>query len=138
MFDNIDDLLGKGKKIIAVDFDGVLTQFDSWNKWEGPGIARDNPQEGAITWLRSLLSDEEFIVCIFSSRNRYREGQHAIAGWLWKFGMELDEIDQIVFVKEKPPAHMFIDDRCYCFQGVFPSIDKIKSFDPWNKEDINV
>lgn len=60
--------------------------------------------------------------------------------WLYKHIHVLDPIldkdhwvDQIQFPTAKPPATLTIDDRVICFKGIFPSIEEIQQFKPWNK-----
>jgi transposase len=33
----------------------------------------------------------------------------------------------------KPPAFLTIDDRAFCFEGVWPELNRIEAFVPWNK-----
>ena len=33
----------------------------------------------------------------------------------------------------KPPAKVAIDDRCMTFTGVWPTMEELESFEPWNK-----
>lgn len=79
--------------ILCVDFDGVLHSYKSG--WKGPRCIPDPPVEGAIDWLRSLLSDADcvcamsdryldFDVQIYSSRSRYFGGIRAMKKWLAK------------------------------------------------------
>lgn len=42
-------------------------------------------------------------------------------------------LHEIKWPLQKPPAHITIDDRAFCFKGEFPSIESIKSFTPWNR-----
>jgi hypothetical protein len=44
-------------------------------------------------------------------------------------------ISSIEFPTEKPPALVTIDDRAITFTGIFPSLDDIAAFKPWNKKD---
>ena len=45
-------------------------------------------------------------------------------------------IKQIKWPLFKPPAVMTIDDRSMTFNGVFPTLDAIASFKPWNKRSV--
>ena len=40
---------------------------------------------------------------------------------------------QIKFPKKKPAAFLTIDDRCFCFKGIFPNKTEILNFVPWTK-----
>ena len=42
-------------------------------------------------------------------------------------------IDRIAFPLWKPPAHVTIDDRAVTFTGLWPSLDDIATFKPWNR-----
>jgi len=38
------------------------------------------------------------------------------------------------FPKKKPPAFLTIDDRCFCFKGIFPDAAELLKFLPWYKQ----
>ena len=44
------------------------------------------------------------------------------------------ELDAIGFPTKKPAAFLTIDDRCFCFEGHFPTLGDIDDFVPWNKK----
>jgi len=132
--------------ILSIDFDGVLHSYKSG--WQGAGNIPDPPVDGAIPWLRSLLSDPEcvcamapryldFDVRIFSSRSRFIGGRRAIKKWLLKEFEAIGEPGQCVellkFPLWKPPSFLHIDDRAWQFRGCFPSVDEMKAFRPWNR-----
>ena len=56
----------QGKKIISVDFDGVLHHYTS--EWAGPLVITDPPTPGAIPWLLSLVHHKRIVVVIHSCR----------------------------------------------------------------------
>ena len=117
------------KKTICVDFDGVLHSYTSG--WQGADVVSDDPVDGAMEWLCDLLN-YGFDVCIYSSRSGQEGGIQAMQEWLCAHGMAL-YIHELRFPVEKPPAHLTIDDRAICFEGVFPTMDEIDTFKPWNK-----
>lgn len=119
------------KKLIAVDFDGVLHKYIT--SWTNACTISDAPVKGAIRWLKLLIEDERFDVAIFSSRNHQIGGVLAIKGWLTTFGLMSRHIKEIAFPTIKPPAHIIIDDRCFCFGGLWPSMAELDEFVPWNK-----
>jgi len=119
------------KKTLSIDFDGVLHSYNSG--WKGANIIPDPPVESAIDWLTALDADGRFSLCIFSSRNDQEGGVPAMKRWLLENGLSEDTLDRISFPQSKPPAHMSIDDRGYQFKGVFPNIEDIHDFVPWNK-----
>ncbi len=119
------------KKIICVDFDGVLHSYSSG--WKGVGMVVDEPVPGAIDWLTRLVQDGRFKVCIYSARRKDAAGISAMRFWLLKNGIQYTELDKIDFAAEKQPAHLTIDDRAVCFTGEFPKLDEVADFKPWNK-----
>jgi FMN phosphatase YigB (HAD superfamily) len=42
-------------------------------------------------------------------------------------------VRRIKFPRKKPPAHLLIDDRAYCFRGEWPALEELRAFKPWNK-----
>lgn len=126
---------------IAVDFDGVIHSYTTpWvNAWTIP----DPPVEGAIEWLRSMVS--HFDVVIFSTRCKSWRGRRAMKRWLWlhdtggngSYAMweDLDPVGMVKFAKSKPPALIYLDDRAWRFAGpgTFPSKDDIHLAWPWHK-----
>jgi hypothetical protein len=143
------------KKTILVDFDGVIHSYQQ--PWRGARDIPDPPVRGAILWLHRMVNDDRFEICIYSARSRQWGGVRAMRRWLrWQAGKELwaDEISSdvvgtecfdtvtkrglsnIKFPTKKPAAFLTIDDRCICFDGEFPSLDKIDSFKAWNHKDV--
>lgn len=119
------------KKIILVDFDGVLHSYTQG--WQGADVVGDPPVPGAIAWLRSMLADERFDVQVYSSRSRQDGGIGAMVNWLVTHGMSADEVDALKWPTQKPAAFLTIDDRAICFSGTFPALDAVANFKPWNK-----
>ena len=124
------------KKVVIVDFDGVIHSYTSG--WKGASVIPDPPVPGAIDWLSRLV--QKFEVCIYSSRSRQWGGKRAMRAWLKKhsggfwyecFGFR--GLEDIRFPTKKPAAFLTIDDRCICFGGTFPSLSTIDEFVPWNK-----
>lgn len=128
------------KAIICVDFDGVLHSYDSG--WQGAAVVSDPPVPGAMAWLALMTSDKRFDVCIYSSRSKDPAGVEAMNKWLWEnlmlhFGNSTDTeavLNALKFPTQKPAAALTIDDRAFCFMGVFPTPDWISKFRPWNKK----
>jgi hypothetical protein len=119
------------KRIIAVDFDGVLHCYDG--EWRGPDVVAAGPVRGAIAWLKALLADERLDVQIFSTRNHQPGGIEAMSLWLLNHGLTSEELDLIGFPLVKLPASLIVDDRAFCFRGKFPTPEDIMSFKPWWK-----
>ncbi|SMC58386.1 hypothetical protein SAMN06297251_10475 [Fulvimarina manganoxydans] len=128
------------KKLISIDFDGVLHSYSSG--WQGAGTASDAPVPGALAFLRSLVEDGRFDVVISSSRCDRAEGREAIRSWLDRHLTEAyGEVVGLTVAAgvrvgdgTKPPAFLHVDDRCVRFEGEWPSLDEIDAFAPWNKK----
>jgi hypothetical protein len=118
------------KKIIAVDFDGVLHRYNSG--WQGVAVIPDPPVDGAIEWLVGLL-ESGYEVHISSSRNVDREGRLAMKAWLVAHGFPVGRLGEIQVPVHKPPAWLTIDDRALTFIGVFPTSEEIEAFRPWHQ-----
>jgi hypothetical protein len=119
------------KKIIYVDFDGVIHQSITPFRQCGPTEIPDPPVPGAIEWLSKAV--ERFHVVIFTCRMLQPESEAVIHDWLFKNGMSNDLIDQLAFSCVKRGSEVYIDDRCWRFQGTFPSFDELENLKPWNK-----
>jgi hypothetical protein len=126
-----------GKPILCLDFDGVIHSYSSG--WHGAAVISDPPVEGAISFL--ICAVQEFDVVIFSSRSNQRGGIKAMQRWLKEHsGMAWHDspcgpgIEDVRFVKEKPPALVTIDDRAITFNGTWPELSDLRSFKPWNKK----
>ncbi len=136
------------KKILSLDFDGVLHSYTSG--WLGARTIPDPPVKGAIVFLDKAI--KHFEVHIYSSRSHYWFGRRAMRKWLWTelcahFEMPLNRnhpwhntpdgcrcctIDLgVKWPQKKPPAHLMIDDRAFAFRGNFPSIKEVLEFKPW-------
>lgn len=135
------------KKIICLDFDGVLHSYKSG--WMGAEIVVDPPVVGAMKALMTYL-DEGYEIHIFSSRTGQSGGLDAMRFWLRgnlekhlrKNGRrrDADRVREIVnheinWPREKPAAHITIDDRGYQFAGTFPTIAEIEEFVPYREAD---
>lgn len=147
------------RKELVVGFDGVLHSYVQ-SGWQGASVISDPPVPGALEWLVQMV--RYYRVHIVSSRSHQWGGRRAMRRWvreeLRKFALHRDRFghrdkfklgvimtDQeavnwattiakhIGFPRHKPPAHLTIDDRAYCFRGTFPDRDQIDGFRPWNK-----
>lgn len=127
------------KKIICVDFDGVLHSYSSG--WQGPRVISDPPVPGAIEWLTRIAGEpesvcafayNEFEVHICSSRSAYWGGRRAMKRWLLRNGLDRRWLDIIKFPIHKPAAWLTIDDRAICFTGKFPLEEQLRAFVPWH------
>jgi hypothetical protein len=142
-------LMGERKPILCLDFDGVLHSYTSG--WQGATIIPDPPVEGAIDFV--LEAEQDFRVAIYSSRSSHYGGIQAMQDWLRhhmtvairmrqrEVGYFLDRTDEIAdFVSQriewptsKPPAMVTLDDRAITFDGTWPNMEDLLTFQPWNK-----
>ncbi len=123
------------KRIIAVDFDGVIHSYESG--WQGAAIIPDPPVPGAMQFL--VEATTLFAVAIHSSRNHQTGGCSAMYGYILEclldeFGekVAVECMDNIFFPHHKPPSIVTIDDRGYRFEGVFPDPEDLVNLHPWN------
>lgn len=125
------------RKLICVDFDGVLHSYTSG--WKGADVISDPPVPGAMEWLVEMTHSDELDIHIYSSRSGQIGGIAAMQAYLIRHISEDVEWARLVVLNiikwptEKPPAHLSIDDRGFCFVGKFPSKEEMLSFKPWNK-----
>lgn len=104
------------KKLIAVDFDGVIHAYTT--PWSDAATISDGPTPGAMAFLRSLVEDERFEVVVVSSKLKEDDGEAAVFQWLWHrlhdaFGLVICHRvhGEISFSRTRPPAFLTIDDR---------------------------
>jgi hypothetical protein len=125
-------------KILSLDFDGVIHSYTSG--WLGADIVPDAPVDGAMKFI--WYAADHFTIAIFSSRSNQKGGISAMRMWLskhfrdywWDHRTEADDkLAEIQWPTEKPPAFVTIDDRALTFDGAWPSIESLLSFQPWNK-----
>lgn len=124
------------KPILCLDFDGVIHSYTT--PWSDAATISDGPVEGAIGFMLAAL--QVFDVVIYSSRSKDAGGVDAMKAWLRKhadgawYETPLGPgIESVRFAHEKPAAFLTIDDRAFCFQGVWPDVAQLRAFKPWNK-----
>tara|TARA_Y100000590_G_C15673208_1_gene997028 strand:- start:291 stop:689 length:399 start_codon:yes stop_codon:yes gene_type:complete len=101
---------------IAIDFDGVIHNFDKgWHD----GTCYGDPMPGAIEAIKKL--SKKYKIIIFTAKakpNRPlvdgKTGIELVRLWLMKYDI-LDCISEIT--SEKPHAQLYIDDNAYRFIG---------------------
>ena len=67
------------KKIICIDFDGVIHSYKSG--WQGIDAIPDPPNKGAFEWLESLFDHPDLNPVIYSSRSKDPKGVDAMKDW---------------------------------------------------------
>jgi hypothetical protein len=117
------------RRTICIDFDGVIHSYASG--WKSIDDIPDPPVEGAIEFLRRLITAELLTPAIYSARSKNSTGIQAMQMWLRKYGMSPQEVRAIEWPREKPPATMYIDDRGWRFEGTFPTYNEMLAFDSW-------
>jgi hypothetical protein len=124
------------RKTICVDFDGVIHRYDSG--WKGATTIPDPPVAGAFDWLKALALDNRFEVCVYSSRSKEEGAIYAMKTWMLEQGFDRDAITHLQFPTQKPAAWMTIDDRAFCFEGDFPSVEWLLRFRPWTNRGVKI
>ena len=128
------------KRILCLDFDGVIHSYESG--WQGAGIIPDGPVPNAIEFVVNAV--EWFNVCIYSTRSSQDGGIQAMQHWLLEqvqatyAGWTLKDLIRFVYADikwptYKPSAFVTIDDRALTFTGTFPTPQELDAFKPWNK-----
>ena len=132
-----------GKSVICVDVDGVIHSYTSG--WQGATVLADPPVPGAIEALHLYL--DHFEVAIYSARSCQMGGIKAIREYIDFHDTEYQKstfsvfsadkrlVDRLLFPASKPAASLYIDDRGFRFEGVFPDIETIIAATvPWYKK----
>jgi hydroxymethylpyrimidine pyrophosphatase-like HAD family hydrolase len=114
------------RRTIAVDFDGVIAEYDGW---KGAGVL-GAPRSDVILALRELRS-EGWKVVIHTTR-----GVHEIAPYLIEHDIPHDEINQNQDYRTqgpKPVADVYWDDRAVCYSGnASDDLKAIREFRTWS------
>lgn len=128
------------KKIICVDFDGVIHSYErGWQNGEIYGTATP----GFFAWVVKAM--EHFKVVVYSSRSKTPEGISAMIQAIGKWSIDAihngelpEDYDfggfALTYSDVKPPAFLTIDDRAICFKGNWSTLDpaELTQFQPWN------
>jgi hypothetical protein len=126
----------KGKPILCLDFDGVIHRYGKG--WQN-GVIYDDVVHGFFEWAERAA--EHFHLVIYSSRSKDESGEVQMATYLteqhakWRADggkPTTNEPLSFEFAHEKPPAFLTIDDRAIQFTGVWPDVEMLRSFKPWN------
>lgn len=124
--------------IVCLDFDGVVHSYTSG--WKGADVIPDPPVEGVFAFIATML-DAGWDVCIYSSRSHQPGGIKAMkaylydhAGNMWYDSPAGKGMENVTFPMHKPAAMVSIDDRALTFTGVWPRLEELRNFKPWNKK----
>jgi len=121
----------ENKKTVCLDFDGVIHSYKSG--WKGIDETPDEPVEGIENFIKELY-DNNYNICIFSSRSKEEVGINAMKNYVASLDIDNEIYNSIQWPQEKPPAHIYIDDRAFAFKGKFPAISEIDNFKAWMKK----
>lgn len=118
--------LNNSARTIAVDFDGVIANYDGY---KGPGVLGD-PRPDVISAMRTLRS-EGWKIVIFTTR-----GEDELREYLRKHDVPFDEFNRnsdYTTNGHKPVADVYWDDRAVCYSGdAARDLDRIRSFRTWS------
>lgn len=127
------------KPILCLDFDGVIHGYQSG--WQGAGRCDDPPTPGTLEFL--MEATRHFRVAIYSSRSKSLAGRAAMKRYMRKHfycSLTFSPDHTKDFLHEelswpwfKPAASVTIDDRALTFEGVWPHVEDLRTFKPWNK-----
>ena len=111
---------------IAVDFDGVIAEYDGW---KGPG-AVGPPRKDVIEALE-ILRSEGWKIVVYSTR-----AAEEIRPYLIEHRIPFDEINRNSSWETggvKPLATVYWDDRACCYSGdAHKDLEVIRMFRTWN------
>ena len=114
------------RRTIAVDFDGVIANYDGW---KGPGVLGD-PREDVVKTLCELNA-EGWKIIVHSTR-----GEEEIGGYLARHAIPYDEINRNSDYRTtgfKPVADIYWDDRSVWYSGdARNDLQRIRTFRTWN------
>lgn len=112
-------------KNIAIDFDGVIHNFD---KGYHDGTCYGDPIPGSLDAIRKL--SDRYNIIIFTAKAKPsrplvngKTGVELVSDWLDKYGV-LDCVSEIT--AEKPRAILYIDDNGYRFNNWNDTLNFIK------------
>jgi len=118
--------LNNSRRTIAVDFDGVIAEYDGY---KGSGVLGE-PRLDVLEALRELRS-EGWKILIHTTR-----GEHEISGYLAQHGIPFDEINRnsdYKTVGPKPVADLYWDDRAVSYSGdARKDLGFIRTFKTWS------
>ncbi len=118
--------LNNSRRTIAVDFDGVIADYDGY---KGPGVL-GAPRLDVISAMR-ILQGEGWKIVINTTR-----GETEIAAYLRQHGVPYDEVNRNSDYRTagpKPVADVYWDDRALCYSGdASRDLDLIRKFRTWS------
>lgn len=126
--DNFPPGFEKDAKNIAIDFDGVIHNFD---KGFHDGTCYGDPLEGSLSAIKEL--SQKYNVIIFTAKAKPsrplvngKTGTELVKEWLEKHDV-LQHISEVT--SEKPRAFLYIDDKGYRFENWSDTMKYVENFD---------
>jgi len=112
----------KRERIVSIDFDGVLSEYDGWKGESVLGM----PIAGGLEFILRLMRTG-YTPVVFTVRDA-----SYVRDWLSKHNFP--DID---VTREKVPSVAYIDDRCVRFDGDFTKFsEELRRFDVyWRKKE---
>lgn len=114
------------RRTIAVDFDGVIANYDGW---KGHGVLGE-PREDVVEALRCLRA-ESWKIVVHTTR-----GSDEIRAYLERHGIPCDEINcnsDYQTKGVKPVADVYWDDRALWYSGdARKDLELIRGFRTWS------
>jgi hypothetical protein len=111
---------------IAVDFDGVISEYDGWTASTPIG-----PPRSDVTEALRLLRQEGWKIVVYSCR-----GAQEIGPYLEQNAVPFDEINpppRNPTKGTKPRATVYWDDRACCYSGnALKDLERIRNFRTWS------
>jgi adenylylsulfate kinase len=118
--------LNNSRRTIAVDFDGVIAEYDGY---KGPGVLgapRDDVRDALFQ-----LRDEGWKIVIHTTR-----GHEEVGAYLTQNSIPYDEINSNSDYRTngpKPVADVYWDDRAVCYSGdARQDLERIRTFRTWS------
>ena len=115
------------QRVLAVDFDGVIANYDGWKGDDHFGT----PLPGVAEALQELKK-RGWLIVIWTTRGNVEQ----LRNYLNCFGIPYDSINEVSsreYAKQKISADVYLDDRGLRFEGVWSAklIDEIDHFKTW-------
>jgi adenylylsulfate kinase len=118
--------LNGSARTIAVDFDGVIADYDGY---QGPGVL-GKPRLDVCAALRALKS-EGWKIVIHTTR-----GEDEVSSYLREHAIPFDEFNcnsDYATGGHKPVADVYWDDRAVCYSGdAARDLERIRNFRTWS------
>jgi hydroxymethylpyrimidine pyrophosphatase-like HAD family hydrolase len=114
------------QRTLAVDFDGVIADYDGWR---GPGVLGE-PRGDVVEALRRLRG-EGWKIVVHTTR-----GAEEVEDYLARYRIPHDEINHNSDYQTKGPkpvADVYWDDRAVCYSGdARKDLERIRAFRTWS------